>query len=274
MRKTKIDWADSTWNPVTGCLHDCEYCYAKRIAERFKGGGYGIEAGLFIAKYKDDVFKPPYVLEVSQLAKDKSGWYRDAHYPFGFEPTFHRYRLGEPAQWKKPSTIFVCSMADLFGDWVPDEWIEDVLAACDKAPQHRYLFLTKNQKRYDEMSARISRKDCPPVVAEKWLGFTYTGQERLHIPRVMLPRFVSIEPLMAQVEKGDAELIADTMSWVIIGAEIGRRKGKVVPEKSWIDVIVQACREVDTPVFMKESLRDVMGDDFIQEYPWEVRNGT
>lgn len=276
MKKTKIDWADSTWNPVTGCLHDCPYCYARGIARRF-GGCADPEAAKEACRVLDsgnflDLYELGQPLRALHCERGEES--RPAPYPFCFAPTFHRYRLGEPARWTRPRNIFVCSMADLFGDWVPDEWIEDVLAACDKAPQHRYLFLTKNQKRYDEMSARISRKDCPPVVAEKWLGFTYTGQERLHIPRVMPPRFVSIEPLMAQVEKGDAELIADTMSWVIIGAETGRRKGKVVPEKSWIDVIVQACREVDTPVFMKESLRDVMGDDFIQEYPWEVRNGT
>ncbi|MFR1061782.1 MAG: DUF5131 family protein [Enterocloster sp.] len=60
-------------------------------------------------------------------------------------PTFHKYRLNE-YQNKKSRNIFVCSMADLFGEWVPDEWIEEVFEACDNAPQHNYLFLTKNPK--------------------------------------------------------------------------------------------------------------------------------
>ena len=71
-------------------------------------------------------------------------------YPFDFEPTFHKYRLNE-YQNKKGRNIFVCSMADLFGDWVPDEWIEEVFKACHDATQHNYLFLTKNPERYAEL---------------------------------------------------------------------------------------------------------------------------
>ena len=55
-KKTKIDWCDSTWNPVTGCLHGCPYCYARGIAERFNGcdtvdieeGGEPIQATLYM----------------------------------------------------------------------------------------------------------------------------------------------------------------------------------------------------------------------------------
>ncbi|MCL2461960.1 MAG: phage Gp37/Gp68 family protein, partial [Defluviitaleaceae bacterium] len=76
----------------------------------------------------------------------------DAPYPFYFKPTFHRYRLGEPARMKKPKNIFVCSMADMFGDWVPDEWIKAVFEACEAIPRHRYLFLTKNPARYKALA--------------------------------------------------------------------------------------------------------------------------
>lgn len=123
-RITRIDWCDATFNPITGCLHGCEYCYAKRIAERFGIKPFGN-------------VEPTELLEPVVL-NDKA-----EPYPLGFSPTFHRYRLDEPQHWKKPRTIFVCSMADLFGDWVPDEWIKAVFDACEKAPQHRYLFLTK-----------------------------------------------------------------------------------------------------------------------------------
>lgn len=134
-KKTKIDWCDATWNPVTGCLHGCEYCYARRIAERF-----GKHLMPIFTHYS--VLNEP-VREVRGICAGKV-----LPYPFDFTPTYHRYKLGEPSRWTKPRTIFVCSMADLFGDWVPDEWIEEVFQACKAAPQHRYLFLTKNPDRY------------------------------------------------------------------------------------------------------------------------------
>jgi len=265
MNKTKIDWADSTWNPVTGCLHGCEYCYARKIAERFKGGGYGKQMGMFIAPFKAGAFSPPYDLCDVHLAKTKDGWYRDAPYPFGFEPTFHRYRLIEPMQIKKPQNIFVCSMADLFGDWVPDEWIQEVFKACEAAPQHRYLFLTKNKERY----LRLDEKDMLP--RQHWYGYSATTEKdlwRFHhadeCPVINL--FVSIEPILSRlVPCFSTHCPAD---WVIIGAETGNRKDRVIPEREWVERIAMECQYSGRPTFMKSSLRELMGEDFIQEYPW------
>jgi len=267
MKKTKIDWCDSTWNPVTGCLHGCEYCYARRIAERFKGGGYGTQRGMFITKYKDDAFRPPYELDQEQIAETKNGWYRTAHYPFGFEPTLHRYRMNEPVYWKKPSTVFVCSMADLFGRWVPNGWIQEVFSACKKAPQHRYLFLTKNPSAYLELAL----EEALPTGDGFWYGSTVTSPDDGYFhaaKRHNIRTFLSIEPLLKPFRK--YQLREETMTdWVIIGAETGNRKGKVVPEKKWVERIVEACRDAEVPVFMKESLRELMGEDFVQEFPWE-----
>ena len=110
--KTKIDWADATWNPVTGCLHGCEYCYAQRIAERFGSN-------------QMPIFTDYPVLDKPVRSVGFDGE-KIQPYPFDFTPTFHRYKLDTPHHWKKPRTIFVCSMADLFGEWVPDEWIRAV----------------------------------------------------------------------------------------------------------------------------------------------------
>ena len=260
MNKTKIDWADSTWNPVTGCLHGCEYCYARKIAERFKGGGYGKQMGMFIAPFKTDAFNPPYDLCEAHLAKTKDGWYRDAPYPFGFEPTFHRYRLIEPMQVKKPQNIFVCSMADLFGDWVPDEWIQEVFKACEAAPQHRYLFLTKNTKRYE----KLLDHEFP---INMWFGWSQDGPmgyEMAHITDGSIKSFVSIEPLRRPFETFDVRGI----EWAIVGAETGNQKNKIVPEKSWVDAIAAECASKKVPLFMKNSIKELMGGDFIQQFPW------
>ena len=142
MKNTKIDWADSTWNPVTGCLHGCEYCYARRIAERF-GGASEIHNNECCHECQWITEGTGEIHDLNEPIYDFDNG-RNAPYPFGFDPTFHRYRLDEPQKWKKPRNIFVCSMADLFGDWVPDEWIREVFQACEAAPQHRYLFLSKN----------------------------------------------------------------------------------------------------------------------------------
>ena len=108
MNKTKIDWATMSWNPVTGCRHGCPYCYARRTATRFNAGledPATLAGGLHVLPEK----------------------IKATPYPYGFEPTLHRYRLGQPQNTKEPQTVFVCSMADLFGRWVPTSWIVEVL---------------------------------------------------------------------------------------------------------------------------------------------------
>lgn len=261
--KTKIDWADATWNPVTGCLHGCEYCYARRIAERF--GGFDLERVDGEYSFEDG----KYILDFPLCKKTKHGKTQVAPYPFGFLPTFHRYKLDEPQRWKKPRTIFVCSMADLFGDWVPDEWIEAVINACIAAPQHRYLFLTKNPARYMYL---IANGIIPENQPNFWLGSTVTIPEMEFFWCDEANTFVSIEPILAPFEDLTDEGIrpASKTDWIIVGAETGNRKSKVIPQKSWVDEIVGVAKETGTPVFMKDSLHELMGSDFKQEFPWEV----
>ena len=266
--KTKIDWCDSTWNPVTGCRHGCRYCYARSIAKRFCG--YNIDpVGDSITVYDARVSNPIIELD-NQLSKvDRKGQVRPAVYPFGFTPTLHRYTLDQPSKWCKPRTIFVCSMADLFGSWIPDEWITEVFNACMAAPQHRYLFLTKNPKRYIDLAT----KGLLPVKHDNfWFGSTTTTPETEFFWHDNLNTFVSIEPILAPF-KGlvdDGIYPTSKTNWIIIGAETGNHKNKNVPEKAWIEEIVSTAKKAGIPVFMKESLRDIMGDDFIQQSPWEV----
>ena len=270
-KKTKIDWCDSSWNPVTGCLHGCEYCYARGIATRFglsyapKLGDPGMEG----AKKYDSNEGMDTMLELEKPF-EKEG--RIQPYPMGFNPTFHRYRLDEPQKWTKPRTIFVCSMADLFGEWVPDEWIIEVLNACRKAPWHRYLFLTKNPERYDALEEADLITDAD---MNFWLGTTTTDitKDLLHFNEA-LHTFQSCEPMLKPwppAQEPNRESVRKNWlpEWVIFGAETGNRKDKIIPEKAWIDNAVQMCRNMGASVFMKESLRGIMGDDFIQEFPWE-----
>jgi len=100
MTNSKIEWTESTWNPITGCSkisEGCEHCYAERMVKRF-----------------------PHI------------------YPNGFKPTFHEKRLSDPLRWKKPRRIFVCSMGDLFHEDVPYEWIAKVFKVMKDCPQHTF----------------------------------------------------------------------------------------------------------------------------------------
>jgi protein gp37 len=269
MNKTKIEWADYTWNPVTGCLHGCEYCYARKIANRFKG--YSKELA---SEYQTSiqVYSECGVIAALEypLAKHTTSGEMISPYPFGFDPTFFRYRLDEPARKTKGQKIFVCSMADLFGDWVPDEWIEEVFKACEAAPQHKYLFLTKNPSRY----AQLNRTGILPEGKNYWYGATFdhsnwSDKKGGHDPGdFYFPdidnrnTFISFEPLLRNFNIGGTRA-----KWHIIGAETGNRKNKIIPKREWVESIVEYSQSAGTSVFMKNSLMALMGDDFIQEWP-------
>lgn len=268
MNKSKIDWCDFTWNPVTGCRHTCEYCYARKIANRFCGNT--------AENLKSDQIQitNPYDRKLYTLPspfKNQDG--RTLPFPAGFEPTLHEYRLQKPVQKKKAANIFVCSMADLFGYWVPTEWILKVFEACEAAPWHNYLFLTKTPSRYVD----LEKAGKLPLNENFWYGVTATNAEQMKdaasamdkLPRYN--KFLSAEPLNCDL----TETVGWTMSnfgscfqWIIIGAETGNRAGKVTPQWKWIRNIVNDCNPV-VPILMKDSreIRSTCGDHLIQRFP-------
>lgn len=263
MQKTRIEWADMVFNPVTGCHHGCPYCYARSIANRFGGHDDRVIGKTMLdssGKYVLHETRSPMPLT------DKNGVTRPAPFPYHFESTMRWERLDEPQHVRKPQTVFVCSMADLFGEWVPDEWIQAVFDACKATPQHRYLFLTKNPKRYGELYAAGNL----PKEENFWYGTTITTAHDLRFPGALrLNTFLSVEPLLEPLNVGLGSFGFD--SWVIIGAETGNRKGKVTPEKAWIKKIGEAAAITHIPVFMKDSLLPIMGEDSMQrEFPWRT----
>lgn len=145
------------------------------------------------------------------------------------EPGFFPQRLSEPYKLKKSSKIFVGSMCDLFGDWIPDRWIKRVIKVAEENPRHTFQFLTKNPKRYLEFDFP---KNC-------WLGATIDGTEvwgtaQSKINDLKLTdnyKFISFEPLLGDVSGLDLTGI----DLVIVGAQTGR--GAIPPKKEWIDSI-------------------------------------
>jgi len=169
---TKIEWAEASWSPITGCTpisEGCAHCYAQRIATRLKGRfGYP----------EDDPFKV----------------------------TVHPERLNEPLKWKKPRHIFVVSMGDLFHEDVTTKMISSVIDTALTEDQHKFLFLTKRPKRMAEEWGRLLG-ECE-VISHFWLGVTAENQQRaderipilLQIPAAK--HFVSHEPALGMVDWG------------------------------------------------------------------------
>lgn len=274
MKKTKIEWCDSTWNPVTGCYHDCEYCYARTMVNRF-GAKPNPDFAEKIVVLENPVFK-----EKKSDALPKINPKREP-YPYGFIPTLHKYRLHDcEYKHQKGRNIFVCSMADLFGDWVPDEWIDEVMKACANAPKHNYLFLTKNPKRYFqyfEGSWQMIPSEFDFSKVTLFTGTTVTDQDDydkyFNAGDLVYCDFLSIEPIHEMIDLAYFSYSVDPrIKWVIIGAETGNRKDKVVPEKEWIDEIVEQCDECGVPVFMKDSLVPIIGEENMRrEFPKELK---
>ena len=252
-----ISYLDFTWNCLTGCLHPCKdkYCYAAKIARRF---GSPIDPKGVSALHELD--KP-----VNKITR--AGDMMVDPYPYGFEPTFHRYRLGEPAKKKQPSIIGVVYMGDLFGAWVPESWIQEVFKACEEAPQHQYLFLTKNPLRYGELNNGMGVPDRPNF----WYGSTITKEgDPFACVKTPMPHqshyFVSIEPLL----QGVSDLTTlSYVDWVILGQQTG--PGSVPPEPDWVEAIISQCRSSGVPVFVK---RPLFGQFPIQEWPDGLRRGV
>jgi protein gp37 len=254
MNPTKIEWADMTWNPVTGCRHGCPYCYARKIAQRF-------------GKMLPDFSVYPKEHDGCHMLDNEID---NNPFPWLFEPTFHAARLNEPEREKKPKNIFVVSMGDLFGDWVPKEWIMEVFAACERAPWHRYLFLTKNYLRASKFKFRDNW----------WIGKTVTCKENSRLFEgdpwstditKRANQFLSIEPIHGPIPDLPYYAHKYGFKWVIVGAETGPKAKQNQPRREWIEKIVADCAFRKVPILMKGSLAKVWGTPLLQEFPWEEK---
>lgn len=263
MNRSKIEWCDHTWNAITGCRHGCKYCYARRMSARFAGD---VRLNLMAKKdysleHAADGGENLYVLDSPMI--NETG--NPLVYPFGFAPTLHKYRMEMPGKLKMGCNIFVGAMSDIFGKWVPDGWIEQILDTCEKYPIHNYLFLTKNPDRYIELAL----KGKLPEKKNMWYGMSVTGKEDTFTAEAVtqdLPAgagaFLSIEPILDDLLTESLEItLSCFIDWVIIGAETGNQKEKVVPKPEWIQKIVRKCDEYKVPVFMKDSLIAIVGEE-------------
>lgn len=211
MRTTKIEWTERTWNPVTGCTKisaGCEHCYAETMARRLYAMG-------------------------------------NPKYHNGFQSTIHPEDLIEPMRWKKPSTIFVCSMSDLFHSDVPFDFIDKVFGVIRNTPQHNYQILTKRAERMAEyFASRI-------IPSNVWIGVTVENpkaKNRIDYIRNLKAsvRFISCEPLLEDL----GELDLSGINWIIVGGESGVQARPMKEE--WVLNIKRQADKNNIPFFFKQ----------------------
>ena len=213
MRTTKIEWTESTWNPLTGCSKissGCLNCYAEVMSRRLLAMGN--------EKYRN-----------------------------GFKLTLHPEVLKEPYLWKRPRMIFVNSMSDLFHKDVPVEYIQSIFKAIKDNPQHVFQVLTKRADilRYYDSEGWL---DWPHNL---WMGVTVENEDvvnRIDNLRNTGARvkFLSCEPLLSSLP----QLNLDKIDWVIVGGESGRTPRPIKEE--WVIDIREQCKNANIAFYFKQ----------------------
>ncbi|HBZ87061.1 MAG: hypothetical protein A2509_03605 [Candidatus Edwardsbacteria bacterium RIFOXYD12_FULL_50_11] len=210
---TKISWSEASWNPISGCSHasdGCGRCYAERITHRLQ--------------------RSP----------------KTEKYRAGFDVVVtHPSTLGEPARLRRPTRIFVCSMADLFHRDVPEVFIQQIFAVMNSLPQHQFQVLTKRSERMAEMAPRLT---WTPNI---WAGVTVESPEYLHrlddlrqVPAAI--RWISAEPLLSALPDLDLKGI----HWVVAGGESGKIFRPMDPD--WARGIRDQCARAGVAYFFKQ----------------------
>ncbi len=210
-QSSSIEWTEATWNPVTGCTKispGCKHCYAERLALRLQAMG-------------------------------------QRNYANGFEMTLQPQMLDLPLKWKKPQTIFVNSMSDLFHTEVPAAYINRVFSVMNRADWHRYQVLTKRSERLLELSEHLIWRE------HVWMGVSVESAayaHRIHHLRGTGARvkFLSLEPLLGPLEN----LNLKGIGWVIVGGESG--PGARPIRREWVLDIRDQCMDANVPFFFKQ----------------------
>lgn len=217
---SSIEWTSATWNPVTGCTRasdGCDNCYAVTLTKRLAAMGQVKYQGLVNHKKRH----------------------------FNGKIKVHRELLDEPLRWRKPRTVFVNSMSDLFHEKVDDEIILEVFDVMRRAKQHSFQILTKRAERLEMIDKLV---DWPDNV---WMGVSVENESTLwrtdHLKRTGAKiRFLSLEPLLGPLHN----LRLTKIHWVIVGGESGPKARPM--HKSWVMEIRDKCRKQKVPFFFKQ----------------------
>jgi len=255
MNHTKIEWALNpdgtqgyTWNPITGCLNGCEYCYARKLAntrlrERYRTNkNLGYDGGA-----------PRWMIESDP-----------------FYPRFWEDKLCEPvwlpSSYRRPKAkgIFACDMSDLFGIGVPEDWTQRVIDITKACPYHRFYLLTKQPQNLIKFS---------PFPDNCWVGVSATNEVEWVGARVYLKKveakvkYISFEPLKDQMLMTSATPKRIGINWVIIGQQTPVKLA-TMPKIGWVEDIVNAADKAGIPVFLKDNLLSC-----VDQYEFALKDG-
>ena len=209
--RSRIEWTEATWNPVTGCSKvspGCAHCYAETFAERWRGvPGHPYEQGFDLRVWPE--------------------------------------RLEMPLRWRRPRTVFVNSMSDLFHEDIPDHYVAQVFDVMVRAEQHTFQILTKRQDRLAELASQL------PWRRNIWMGVTIESRRFVHradalreVPAAV--RFISAEPLLGRLER--LELAG--IDWLIVGGESGPRHRRI--DREWVTDLRDRCQNEGVAFFFKQ----------------------
>jgi protein gp37 len=230
---TQIEWTDATWNPVTGCskiTHGCDFCYAERFSERFRGvPGHSFENG--------------------------------------FDLTLRPERLKQPLTWRQPKRIFVNSMSDLFHKEVPTHFIDAVFDTMEAADWHSFQVLTKRSSLMVRYLRRRYGSGLAP--SHVWLGVSVEDRQNAvrvkHLRAAQASvKFVSFEPLLGPVGKIDLTGI----DWAIVGGESGPHARPM--QEEWAVELRDLCRRAKVAFFFKQwgGIRPKSGGRILRGREW------
>lgn len=246
-----------TLNPITGCLERCGYCYARRLANgrlRAKYLANNILASHNEPDHKKHCADPFYPRfwpgRLKELQKAKS-------WAYGGERTGVIRRRDTT-----PRGIFVCNMCELFGDWVPANWQREIFNVIRANYQHRFYFLTKQPLNLAKFSPFPDNCWVGVTVCDRQMAF-FAGRYYFNLVKAKV-RFISFEPLLENVMEVFGQRIIQLADWVIIGSQT---KPTVQPRKEWVEAIVEVANEAGTPVFLKDNLKPLLGNNLRQELP-------
>jgi protein gp37 len=231
VNKTTIEWVrnpDGTqgysWNPITGCLNGCEYCYARKLANTRLKHVYLANRNVEIAPGCDEADP--------------------------FAPRYWHQRWFEPLMRDKPAGIFVCDMGELFGPWLPREWTGRLLRQVRRCHWHRFYLLTKQPQELVKWS---------PFPENAWVGVSAWDHASFinachHLQDVKATvKYISLEPLLDWKVGIAAKdfMRAASVTWLIVGAQT---KPHVMPEHEWLRSILGQLHPCDVAVFLKDSI--------------------
>jgi len=255
MNRTKLEWADHSWNPITGCGNQCDRCQYKSIINGLTCGDYRQNLS------QTDLYREDGDLKIlDDSFKSETG--AESKYPFGYLPTYHRYRLDRLERLKTGKNIVCGTIGEMFGYYSTANCYEEIFDTCKDNQQHNYLFLSETGY-HDLWIGDLPMQD------NMWYGSVVYGSGDLIFAAKGYHHFLYINPV-----EDLASLLLKLhvhAEWIVIGTGGCRYRKNTLPPKEWIDNILEFTDLLQIPVYMEKCFSEMYPDGLRKEYPPQLR---